>query len=306
MVEGKIMKNIIKGDVVDRRVILLQPHPVSERTPLLTDDEFEALKSSIQANGLLEPVKVLGSLVVDGRHRLRVFKELGVEFIPTLEINEEVITDEKQLLNIVMSSEAGRDLSQTQNGIMAHKYYMDLRGTKDSVSLSDAAKFHKVSKPFLDNIKMIYGFGNGTMDFRRKVNGQFQTIIEKEEVQKRIKWMNIEYQMDQLWKSKSNKFQFNVPIELVETFKDFMFPKPTNSISAILKTIRAVLENNFIPVKRTEFNWESSIETEAGSKAFSELMEKHGDCVHTKPEIALLFIELVNLQYPLLPIHNHR
>lgn len=47
--------------------------------PPMQHDEFIALRASIERNGQNEPILVWGNRIVDGRHRLRACKELGIE-----------------------------------------------------------------------------------------------------------------------------------------------------------------------------------------------------------------------------------
>lgn len=57
----------------------LKFHPVSEIFPSLPQAEFDALVADITANGLREPIHIMGDSVVDGRHRYRACLQAGVE-----------------------------------------------------------------------------------------------------------------------------------------------------------------------------------------------------------------------------------
>lgn len=57
----------------------LQFHPVSEIFPSMPQAEFDALVADITANGLREPIHIMGDSVVDGRHRYRACLQAGVE-----------------------------------------------------------------------------------------------------------------------------------------------------------------------------------------------------------------------------------
>ena len=54
-------------------------HPAATLVREMTDDEFAALKADIAANGQRESIKLLDGKVLDGRNRLRVCGELGIE-----------------------------------------------------------------------------------------------------------------------------------------------------------------------------------------------------------------------------------
>jgi len=57
----------------------LKFHPVSEIFPSMPPAELDALVADITANGLREPIHIMGDSVVDGRHRYRACLQAGVE-----------------------------------------------------------------------------------------------------------------------------------------------------------------------------------------------------------------------------------
>lgn len=54
-------------------------HPAANMFPLLDEGELAGLASSIQQEGLLEPIVLLDGVVLDGRNRLRACELAGVE-----------------------------------------------------------------------------------------------------------------------------------------------------------------------------------------------------------------------------------
>lgn len=57
---------------------LLELHPATTIFPPMGAAEFEALKADIAANGQLVPIEIWEGKVLDGRHRLRACRELGI------------------------------------------------------------------------------------------------------------------------------------------------------------------------------------------------------------------------------------
>jgi len=57
----------------------LKFHPVSEIFPGMPQAEFDALVADITANGLREPIVIMGDSIVDGRHRYHACLQAGVE-----------------------------------------------------------------------------------------------------------------------------------------------------------------------------------------------------------------------------------
>jgi ParB-like chromosome segregation protein Spo0J len=54
-------------------------HPLAENLPLMSDQEFEALKEDIRAHGQKVPILIFEGKLLDGRNRYRACLELGVE-----------------------------------------------------------------------------------------------------------------------------------------------------------------------------------------------------------------------------------
>ena len=53
-------------------------HEIANLFPLMSPEEFDRLKASIDAHGLLEAILLFEGKVIDGRHRYRACRELGV------------------------------------------------------------------------------------------------------------------------------------------------------------------------------------------------------------------------------------
>ncbi|MBA4067938.1 MAG: hypothetical protein C0501_30395 [Isosphaera sp.] len=57
----------------------LEPHPLAESLPEMTAEEYAELRDSVRDHGLKVPIKLFEGKVLDGRHRLRALRDLGVE-----------------------------------------------------------------------------------------------------------------------------------------------------------------------------------------------------------------------------------
>lgn len=55
-------------------------HDLAVIFPLIDGDAFEALKASIQENGIRDPIILFGGKILDGRNRYRAAKEIGYAF----------------------------------------------------------------------------------------------------------------------------------------------------------------------------------------------------------------------------------
>lgn len=56
----------------------MQFHEVATIFPMMSDDDFSALRDDIKANGLRQPITTWRGKIVDGRNRYRACKELGI------------------------------------------------------------------------------------------------------------------------------------------------------------------------------------------------------------------------------------
>jgi len=61
----------------------LVPHPVALLFPELPPADYEALKEDIRRNGVKVPILVHGGQILDGRHRYRACRELGIRCLVT-------------------------------------------------------------------------------------------------------------------------------------------------------------------------------------------------------------------------------
>ncbi|QDV78041.1 ParB N-terminal domain-containing protein [Botrimarina mediterranea] len=91
-------------------------HPAAEIPPPLSDEDYEALKASIAEHGLIDAITLFDGKVLDGRHRLRICDELGIE----------ARFEETDLAQFGGSAEffvearlSGRNMSQSQKAMVA-------------------------------------------------------------------------------------------------------------------------------------------------------------------------------------------
>ena len=64
-------------------------HPLSAAFPAMTDAEFQALKDSIDVNGVLNPITIYEGMVIDGWHRYSAAQDLGMD-CPSLEMDDSI------------------------------------------------------------------------------------------------------------------------------------------------------------------------------------------------------------------------
>src|SRR5262245_28140855 len=57
----------------------LKPHPAAEIFPPMSEEEFRAFKEDIRQRQQIDPIVLLDGKILDGRHRYRACRELGLE-----------------------------------------------------------------------------------------------------------------------------------------------------------------------------------------------------------------------------------
>jgi hypothetical protein len=94
-------------------------HPIAEAYPPLSEQELSAMKQSIKAVGQINPVITLNGQALDGRNRLIVCDELGIDPETT---EYEGPSDIDSLIDFVRGvNEVRRHLTATQRGVIASK-----------------------------------------------------------------------------------------------------------------------------------------------------------------------------------------
>jgi ParB-like chromosome segregation protein Spo0J len=95
-----------------KNIELITNSEIEQSTPQMTPQEYERLKQSIKEYGLQEPIHVMadGKTIIDGHHRYRACKELGIELricihedIKTLEQAKELareLNDARRQMNL--------------------------------------------------------------------------------------------------------------------------------------------------------------------------------------------------------------
>ena len=58
--------------------VTLPFHPLCEMVPAMSQEEYQALCDDIRAHGLLEPIWTWQGQIIDGRHRARACRQLGI------------------------------------------------------------------------------------------------------------------------------------------------------------------------------------------------------------------------------------
>ena len=138
-------------------VYTLDPHSVTFDdkyvvfNPLHNEWEYAATLENIKRLGQLEPILMLDGRCVDGRHRVRVAKELStpvrcVDIVPTLSEEDIIVMCNKNVMS-------GRDYDNTQKAVQAL-----LLVNNYSMPVVTAARLMKIDRRLVSYASTIRGF----------------------------------------------------------------------------------------------------------------------------------------------------
>ena len=139
-------------------------HPLAELFPPMSDVAYQALKKDIADNGQMESVSFWNGMLVDGRHRWRACKELGIECRA-----EDFECKEEELLGIVVSRNLHRrHLKESQRSIIAGKLANLKRGRPNKEnpsieglnSVEQAASMLNVGRASVERAKQVLEHGS--------------------------------------------------------------------------------------------------------------------------------------------------
>jgi len=117
-------------------------HKLTEKNPLMDDQQFKAFKEDIHLNGQMVPVVSYRGKVIDGRHRVKALMELGRETVNLVELPNNITIAE--VASKVNSLEKRRHQTPTQLAVAAYKYMIE-----NSTTAQVAADKIGVSKPMV-------------------------------------------------------------------------------------------------------------------------------------------------------------
>lgn len=94
------------------------PHWTAELLPPMDEEGFAALKADIKQHGQVEPIVLWRNQIVDGRHRYRACRDLGIE--PNFENLSEDMTERDVFARALSRNVIRRHLSTGQKALIAH------------------------------------------------------------------------------------------------------------------------------------------------------------------------------------------
>ena len=119
------------------------------RLPDLNQEDYDALKESMRQHGQLVPILVdSDGTIVDGRHRERACRELGLEPEYRLVAEDELAADERQRLALVVNLARRQLTAGARRGLVADELVRDPSRSDRSIAIAIG-----VSHPFVASVR---------------------------------------------------------------------------------------------------------------------------------------------------------
>jgi len=138
-----------------------------ERVTSVYDEELEAeLEASIRQHGILQPLQIAEVdgqyILIDGLHRLRVAKKLGMKTVPA--IVKSMTEDQLLVTNLIMNRQRGRS-NPAQEALILKKlvdeYNYDFNKAAEMLGMSQATadKYYKIASNCSEKVLDMMGRG---------------------------------------------------------------------------------------------------------------------------------------------------
>lgn len=139
---------------IELKVDEIEIHELAHLTPTMTEARFKALKQSIQELGQKLPIVIYRGKCIDGRHRVKAFKELGIETIQATNENSQMsMEDIKEV--ILNGYEQRRHQTPTQSAIMAYREWLTSKVSGEKLAQGAVADKYGVGLKQVGRVKQL-------------------------------------------------------------------------------------------------------------------------------------------------------
>lgn len=147
---------------MNKKVADLSLNNAVELLPMMSEEELIMLEADIKANGIIEPLVVVGNEIVDGRHRFMIARRLKLEEVPVTEIETP-----KDITTYVLSLNLKRrHLTASQKALIVYENFCSTSATKLSSEncSTSATKLSKRGQGRIsDQVATLAGVGSRTV-----------------------------------------------------------------------------------------------------------------------------------------------
>tara|TARA_R100001443_G_scaffold57528_1_gene68238 strand:- start:6 stop:512 length:507 start_codon:yes stop_codon:yes gene_type:complete len=133
------------------KIKIAELNPAEYNPRKMTNKQYEDLKSSLEKFGLVDPIIINSdNTVVGGHQRLRIMRELGAKFVPTVRVN--LSKEDEKELNIRLNKNTGEfDLD-----VLANNFEVDELKDWGFKDVELGFNIDKIGDDLSDNIELQY------------------------------------------------------------------------------------------------------------------------------------------------------
>ena len=126
----------------------LKPHPHQNLVPAMSDTEYGDLLKDIKQNGILQPIDITyENVILDGHHRFKAAKELGIKEVEVRVPELIDISADEYLISVALNR---RHLSEGQKAVLANEYRKVISEKKQSEAGKKAVTIREIKKGNID------------------------------------------------------------------------------------------------------------------------------------------------------------
>lgn len=129
-----------------RPIAELREHPDCGLVPGMREGEYQDLLADVRQRGIVTPLEVTGDVTLDGRHRLRAAKEIGLAELPVREV-ELPADDPGGRSYMLKAAVLRRHLTDDQRAMIAALWAKTNSKPRGGDRKSDAAKDNAIKSP---------------------------------------------------------------------------------------------------------------------------------------------------------------
>ena len=153
--KGLQMTDILKRKYDTLEVDNVEIHELAHLTPTMTESNFKSLKLSINDHGQELPIVMYKGKCIDGRHRIRALRELGIKHV--YYINEDSHLSIADLrIKILGVYENRRHETPTQRAIIAYREYNLTKASGDKTGQGSVAETYGTTVKQIGRAKRLH------------------------------------------------------------------------------------------------------------------------------------------------------
>jgi len=150
-------KNVKYTRVETLDIDSIRVHQLATLTPSMIPEQFAALKKSLKELGQLEPIVLYKGRLIDGRHRVKALRELGIGTVKAKHLDPSLsLKDVKKI--ILEGYETRRHQTPTQRAVGAYLAYKDAKSKSQNITMEEIAQSFGTNRLMISKAKKLESY----------------------------------------------------------------------------------------------------------------------------------------------------